>query len=191
MDVLSVCLLINSLLALCCFGVAFRILRTDCEKGKRPTTHVDKAIICVSYMLLFSVGESRSATLCSCVCGVAAVALLHIRFISHFQQKISVGNNFRFDCTSTSLGLWGSLGGAEEVLLASTIIHSLTAPFYMFCIFNVCLGYTCIFAQPSGDGVGVGRIVFSILLLLVLDLSGAVFSGTLYNNVPDFVPDSL
>ena len=86
--------------------------------------------------------------------------------------------------TSTSLGLWGSLGGAEEVLLASTIIHSLAAPFYMFCIFNICLGYTCIFAQPSGDGVGVGRIVFSILLLLVLDLSGAVFSGMLYNNVP-------
>ena len=81
MDVLSVCLLINSLLALCCFGVAFRILRTDCEKGKRPT-HVDKGIICVSYnMLLFSVGESRSATLCSCVCGVAAVAILHIRFL--------------------------------------------------------------------------------------------------------------
>ena len=80
--------------------------------------------------------------------------------------------------------MWGSLGGAEEVLLASTIIHSLAAPFYMFCIFNVCLGYTCIFAQPSGDGVGVGRIVFSILLLLVLDLSGAVFSGMLYNNVP-------
>ena len=80
--------------------------------------------------------------------------------------------------------MWGSLGGAEEVLLASTIIHSLAAPFYMFCIFNACLGYTCIFAQPSGDGVGVGRIVFSILLLLVLDLSGAVFSGALYNNVP-------
>ena len=81
MDVLNVCLLINSLLALCCFGVAFRILRTDCEKGKRPT-HVDKGIICVSYfMLLFSVGESRSATLCSCVCGVAAVALLHTRFL--------------------------------------------------------------------------------------------------------------
>ena len=70
------------------------------------------------------------------------------------------------------------------MLLASTIIHSLAAPFYMFCIFNACLGYTCIFAQPSGDGVGVGRIVFSILLLLVLDLSGAVFSGMLYNNVP-------
>ena len=80
MDVLNVCLLINSLLALCCFGVAFRILRTDCEKGKRPT-HVHKAIICVSYMRHFSVGESRSATLCSCVCGVAAVALLHTRFI--------------------------------------------------------------------------------------------------------------
>ena len=90
----------------------------------------------------------------------------------------------KLDYISTSLGLWGSLGGVEEVLLASTIIHSLAAPFYIFCIFNACLGYTCIFAQPSGDGVGVGRIVFSILLLLVLDLSGAVFSGALYNNVP-------
>ena len=181
MDVLSVCLLINSLLALCCFGVAFRILRTDCEKGKRPT-HVHKAIKCVSYMRLFSVGESRSAALCSCVCGVAALALLHIRFIGGNASSSSTTD--LIINTSTSLGLWGSLGGVEEVLLASTIIHSLAAPFYMFCIFNVCLGYTCIFAQPSGDGVGVGRIVFSILLLLGLDLSGAVFSGMLYNNVP-------
>ena len=135
-------------------------------------------------MLLFSVGESRSAALCSCVCGVAAVALLHTRFIGGNASSSSSKTTDLIINTSTSLVLWGSLGEAEEVLLASTIIHSLAAPFYMFCIFNVCLGYTCIFAQPSGDGVGVGRIVFSILLLLVLDLSGAVFSGMLYNNVP-------
>ena len=65
MDVLSVCLLINSLLALCCFGVAFRILRTDCEKGKRPTCSQDHKM-CFLYAALFSgrVEVRRSLQLC-------------------------------------------------------------------------------------------------------------------------------
>ena len=84
------------------------------------------------------------------------------------------------------MGLWGALGGDKDVLLASTITHSIAASIYLvvviFICVCVCFGFFDI-CEREGNAMYMD-ICFSAFLLFIpaAAVIGAVLSGLLYNS---------
>ena len=73
------------------------------------------------------------------------------------------------------VGLWGALGGDKDVLLASTITHSIAASIYLVVVILACVVFCCCLFSERED------CIFAFLLF-ILAVIGAVLSGLLYNS---------
>ena len=73
------------------------------------------------------------------------------------------------------MGIWGALGGDKNVLLASTIAHSIAAPFYLISVFFAC--WHCCCARKENEGIVFMN--FCTFPFFILALAGAASSGLL------------
>ena len=77
------------------------------------------------------------------------------------------------------MGIWGALGGDKDVLEASTITHSIAAPFYFVSVFLA--GSLYIIANQTFDK-GIIVTTCCTLPLFILSVVSAVVSCDLYNS---------
>ena len=77
------------------------------------------------------------------------------------------------------MGILGALGGDKDVLLASTITHSIAAPFYFVSVFLTCFLYII---THQGASKGMIFTTCCTLPLFILSVVSAVVSCDLYNS---------